>query len=150
MPDEFTLELRRVLHAPPRKVFDALTRPELMRRWMCPENFAVVLAEGDARPGGRFRISMRSPEGDVFTAAGSYLEVRASERLVFTWTWEAGHDIDGLETRVQIDLVPEEGQTLLVMAHSGLPSEEERNGHERGWTGALGHLEQLILEGSSE
>ena len=138
------IRMSRVLRAPPATVFEALVRPELLQRWMCPENFTVAMVETDPRPGGRFRIAMRNPNGSLFPATGTYTEVRAPELLAFTWTWETGHVMAGVETSIRIELSAQGAHTFLLMTHFGLPTEDERAGHQGGWTGALTHLERLF------
>ena len=48
----------------------------------------VPLVHMDLREGGKFRIQMKSPDGEYFTAVGEFREVKAPERLVYTWDWE--------------------------------------------------------------
>jgi uncharacterized protein YndB with AHSA1/START domain len=143
------IRMSRVLRAPPATVFAALTRPELLQRWMCPENFSVVLVETDPRPGGQFRIVMQKPDGSRYPATGTYTEVRAPTVLAFTWRWESGHALAGVETSIRFELSVQGDDTFLLMTHDGLPTEDERRGHHGGWTGALTNLERLIEPGSA-
>jgi uncharacterized protein YndB with AHSA1/START domain len=140
------IRMSRVLRASPATVFEALIRPELLQRWMCPENFTVAMVETDPRPGGRFRIAMRKPDGGLFPASGIYTEVRAPTLLAFTWAWESDHDhpLAGVETSIRIELTARGEQTFLLMTHFGLPTEGERTGHQSGWTSALNQLERLF------
>jgi uncharacterized protein YndB with AHSA1/START domain len=138
------IRMSRVLRAPPATVFEALIRPELLQRWMCPENFTVALIETDPRPGGHFRIEMRKPDGGIVPATGTYTEVRAPKVLAFTWTWETGDVMAGVETNIRIELSAQGEHTFLVMTHFGLPTEDQRTGHQSGWTGALTNLERLF------
>lgn len=140
---ETVIHMRRVLRAPPATVFEALVRPELMRRWMCPEFVTLAHVEADARPGGRFRIEMRKPDGVIYPAAGTYLEVRAPEFLAFSWQWDAPHPMAGVATEIRITLTPQGEHTHLLMSHYGLPTDEERSGHHTGWSSALNQLERL-------
>ena len=48
----------------------------------------VPLVHMDLRVGGKFRIQMKNPDGEYFTAVGEFREVKAPERLVYTWDWE--------------------------------------------------------------
>ena len=57
------LVLRRVMKAPPERVFSAWIEPERLARWFGPTGFTCPEQQVDARPGGRYRITMRSPEG---------------------------------------------------------------------------------------
>jgi uncharacterized protein YndB with AHSA1/START domain len=127
-------------------VFTAISRAEHLKRWMCPAGFTVPRAEADLRVGGRYRVEMRSPEGQSFVVGGEYRIIDPPKRLVFTWTWEPEHTMPGIETVVSIELKEEGDETILTMTHNGLPSVDECNSHEQGWTGAYENLHQLLLE----
>jgi uncharacterized protein YndB with AHSA1/START domain len=142
-PPDTAIRMSRLLRAPPATVFQALVRPELMQRWMCPEHLSVAVIEADPRPGGAFRIEMRRPDGEVYRASGGYTEVRAPELLAFSWTWEPSHPLAGVHTRIRIELSPRGEHTFLVMTHFGLPTESQRTGHHQGWSSALNQLERL-------
>jgi uncharacterized protein YndB with AHSA1/START domain len=83
---ETKVDLRRVFDAPAHRVFEAWTRPEQIARWFGPKGFTVHSAEADPRPGGVFRMCMRSPEGKDYWVRGAYREVVPNERLVIACT----------------------------------------------------------------
>jgi uncharacterized protein YndB with AHSA1/START domain len=139
--------MTRLLRAPPATVFEALIRPELLQRWMCPEAFTVAHVETDPRVGGRFRVEMRQADGRIFPATGTYTELRAPSLLGFTWRWEHEHTMAGVETSIRIELSAQGEHTFLVMTHSGLPTEGERSSHHDGWSSALNQLERLFAPG---
>lgn len=78
------LVLERVIDVPPQSVWDAWTKPEHLMVWFTPRPWTVSDCEMDLRPGGMFRSTMRSPEGEAFPNVGCFLEVVPIERLVFT------------------------------------------------------------------
>jgi len=78
------LVLTRVIDAPPEKLFRAWTEPALLKQWFAPLPWTTPHAELDVRPGGASLVVMRGPDGNEFPHRGVYLEVVASERLVFT------------------------------------------------------------------
>ncbi|WP_188130362.1 SRPBCC family protein [Neomesorhizobium albiziae] len=143
---DVVLHVRRLLRAPQEMVFAAMTRADMMSRWMCPESFILSAVHSDPRTGGSFGIEMRSPEGVTYKAAGIYLELRPHELLIYTWTWAEGHTMPNIETVVRVELSPRGAETLMEMTHSGLTSEEERAAHETGWNGAFDKLEALLDE----
>jgi uncharacterized protein YndB with AHSA1/START domain len=134
-----SLTLVRRVAARPSIVFDALTTPEGIACWWGPDDGPVLIAETDARVGGRFRVRFRTLDGDEHETSGHYLEVRRPERLVMSWRWLGGQEDPG-ESRVEIDLrsIPE--GTELTCTHSALFNEETRRSHENGWCGALDKL----------
>jgi uncharacterized protein YndB with AHSA1/START domain len=109
---ERELVTTRTFNAPPRLVFEAWTRPELLRQWWAPRSFGVSLlsCEADVRVGGRYRLEFGNGDSAPMAFFGRYLEVVPASRLV--WTNEEGGD-GGPVTTVTFE--ERGGQTLLVM-----------------------------------
>lgn len=85
------LVLERVVDVRPELVWKAWTQPEHLKKWFTPKPWETVECEIDLRPGGVFRTTMRSPEGEVMPANnGCYLEVVENRKL--TWTDALGAD----------------------------------------------------------
>ncbi len=137
-----SLTLVRRIKARPAIVFDALTTPEGIRHWWGPDDGPVLVAESDARIGGRFKVRFRKLDGVEHESTGEYLEVRRPERLVMSWRWKDREDPG--ESRVEIDLRPIAEGTELTLTHSRLHDEDARRGHEQGWIGALDKLERHL------
>jgi uncharacterized protein YndB with AHSA1/START domain len=74
----------RVFEAPRDLVWKAWTDPRRLAQWWGPRGFTNPVCEADARPGGRWRIVMRGPDGAEYPHGGRYIEVAAPERLVMT------------------------------------------------------------------
>jgi uncharacterized protein YndB with AHSA1/START domain len=124
------------IDAPPRIVFEFLTDPVKMVRWM------GIRAEVEPKPGG---IYFLDPNGrDVIR--GSYVEVVPHSKIVFTWGWEdPGHSVPAGSTIVEVNLKPEGKGTHLRLVHRELPP-EARDKHEFGWAHYLRRL-KTISEG---
>ncbi len=143
-PDNATLVLRRMLNASPELAFRAWTTPEHIQQWMRPEPGMVVpSASMDLRVGGKFRIQMRNPEGEYFTAAGEFREVKVPEKIVYTWDWEkdgSGTDfgeLEGKTTLITVEFLKRGERTEFVMTHTRFATVESRDNHTRGWSRAV-------------
>ena len=79
------LVLERLIPAPPERVFEYWTEPELVAKWFGPGDFDVPSSDLDLRPGGKWRTTIRSPEGELRTVSGVYNTIDPPHRLVFTW-----------------------------------------------------------------
>jgi uncharacterized protein YndB with AHSA1/START domain len=115
------LVVTRTFNTPARIVFEAWTRPELLKRWWAPKSFGLTMisCEADVRVGGTYRLVFRHdafPEPMAFF--GRYSEVTPHSRLV--WTNEEGEG-GGQVTTVTFE--ERGGKTLLVM-HDLYPSKE--------------------------
>jgi len=140
------LTLVRRIRARPAIVFAALTTPEGIAHWWGPDAGPVLLAESDARVGGRFRLRFRMLNGSEHETSGEYLEVVDSKRLVMTWEWIFGGEPDelGAVSRVEIDLRPIDIGTELTFTHTRLQTETSCNNHKSGWAGSLDKLERYL------
>src|SRR5512141_3153554 len=143
-PDDATLVLRRLLNAPRERAFKAWTSPEHIQQWMRPEPGMVVpLVCMDLRVGGKFRIQMKNPDGEYFTAVGEFREVKPSERLVDTWDWEKDGsgtefgEVEGKTSLITVEFLKMGERTEFVMTHTRFASVESRDSHARGWGRAL-------------
>jgi uncharacterized protein YndB with AHSA1/START domain len=87
---EFDLVQERVIDVPVDLVWAAWTQPDHLKAWYCPRPWSVSDCELDLRPGGIFRTTMRSPEGQEFPNVGCYLEVVPKERIVWTDALQPG------------------------------------------------------------
>lgn len=143
-----TLHLTHTYPAPPEKVFDAWTNPKALTKWFGPsDEFTVPLAEVDLRVGGVYRIQMKSPDGELHTAVGTYKEIIPSQKLVFTWAWEAGSscgDSGAGETLVTVRFQAQGTSTEMTLLHELFSDGETRDKHQQGWNGCLSRLGKIM------
>ena len=106
-----SLALKRRINAPPAKVYEAWTDPAKLARWFGPRRVERA---------GRGRCPRRRPlsdgrthgaDGEVHEVGGTYREVIANEKLVFTWAW---HSTPERESLVTVQLKPDGNGTLLT------------------------------------
>ncbi len=141
---ERVLVLTRLFDAPRALVFRAWTRPEHLVRWWGPKGFTTPSCEMDVRPGGAFRILMRSPEGTDHRLRGVYREIVEPERLVFTWAWEDEDGNPGHETVVTVTLAEQGARTELTLHQAVFESVTARDSHRGGWTECLERLAEYL------
>jgi uncharacterized protein YndB with AHSA1/START domain len=110
-------------------------------RWMHPLDTICLHAEADVRVGGRFRVIMRSPDGEEHDVSGTYLEVVPEAKLVFTWAWRSTPE---RESRVTVVLRPDGETTELTLRHERLFDEATRDSHREGWSSGLDRLVELF------
>jgi uncharacterized protein YndB with AHSA1/START domain len=98
-PSERELAMTRVFEAPRRLVFDALTKPELVKRWLLgPDGWSMPVCEIDLRVGGSLRYLWRHADGREMGMRGVFREIVRPERLVHTEVfddpWYPGEGLD--------------------------------------------------------
>ena len=109
-PTEREIVLTRVFDAPREMVYDAWTKPELLRRWFGPRGTSMSVCEIDLRVGGKWRFVLRCPDGREMGMHGVYRELVRPERTVHT---ECFDDYPG-ESIVTGVLVERDGKTTLT------------------------------------
>lgn len=109
-PTEREIVLTRVFDAPCNLVFDAYTKPELLKRWFGPRGWSLAVCEVDLKVGGTWRFVVRGPNGADMGMGGVYREIVPSERLVST---ESFDDYPG-ESLNTLILSEKEGKTSLT------------------------------------
>ncbi|HEX5906422.1 MAG TPA: SRPBCC family protein [Propionibacteriaceae bacterium] len=103
-PNLPTIRIIRDFDAPPDKVFRAWIDRELVVQWLGPKSTEMRIDQWDARTGGNYRYIALQGGEEVAAFYGSFHEVRPSERLVQTFTWEGMPDGVSLETMTFEDL----------------------------------------------
>ena len=100
-PSDREIVLTRLFDAPRELVFEAMTRPEHVKRWWgcLDERYSVPVCEIDLRVGGAWRFVGRGPQGD-YAFYGVYREIAVPERVVFTEIYEPFPDAESVVTSV--------------------------------------------------
>jgi uncharacterized protein YndB with AHSA1/START domain len=138
------LTVTRVIDAPRALVFKAWTQPEHAARWWGPQGFTTESCQIDARPGGGFRSSMRSPTGSLHTKRGVYREVTAPERLVFTFAWEDAAGNPQHEMLITVTFEAVDARTRLTLHQALFETASLRDEHFIGWTSCLERFAQYM------
>jgi uncharacterized protein YndB with AHSA1/START domain len=130
------------IDAPVEKVWEALTTPDVIKRW-----FFGVDTETDWTEGGPI-VHRGEYQGEPYEDKGTILKVEPPRRLVHThWSPVSGlPDSPEHYQQVSWELSEGDGSTVLTVREENLPSEEAKSVSEQGWTAALGALKELLEE----
>jgi uncharacterized protein YndB with AHSA1/START domain len=148
---ECEIVITRAFDARRQLVWDAHTRPELVRRWLLgPPGWSMPVCEIDLRVGGRYRYVWRNQDGTEMGMGGDYREIVAPERLVaterFDQPWYPG---EALDTSVFTENAGKTTVTMTVLYES----REARDGvlkspMEEGMAAGYDRLEALLASES--
>ena len=124
-PSDCEIVITRLFDAPPRLVFEAMTKPEHVRKWwgILDDGYSVTECEIDLRVGGAWRFVGGGPAGQAPAFYGVYREIAAPDRLVYTEIFEPFPDVESVVTQL---LTKEGGKTRLTVT-SVYPSREVRD-----------------------
>ena len=121
-PTDREVVVTRDFNAPRTLVFDAITRPELIKRWYGNAG-TMESCESDPRAGGKLRFVTNLGGGKQMVLNGVYIEVDPPRGFVRSQQWEGS---DAPETIMKVDLVERHGKTTLTQTFV-FPSQEMRD-----------------------
>jgi uncharacterized protein YndB with AHSA1/START domain len=146
--------MTRVFHAPRGLVFEAMTKPELVKKWLLgPPGWTMPVCEIDLRVGGKYRYVWRHANGNEMGMGGVYREIAIPERLVatekFDQAWYPGEAVGTLL------LSEQEGKTTVTQTVLYQSREARdgilKSGMESGVAASYDRLEEVLAsQGAGE
>ena len=100
--NESTVNLTRVFDAPRKRVFDCWTQAEHLQHWFGPKGYTIHSAQTDPRPGGVFRLCMRTPDGADHWVRGQFGEVDAPNHLIINCTADDAQGVAALHEVIDV------------------------------------------------
>jgi uncharacterized protein YndB with AHSA1/START domain len=145
-PSDVEIRITRLFDAPRRLVFEAMTKPEHVRRWwgILDEGYSVPVCDIDFQIGGKWRFVGHTPQGDIPAFYGEFREIDPPTRVVQTEYFEPFPDAGSVVTMA---LTEENGKTRITVT-SVYPSKEVRDmvlqtGMEKGAAISYDRLEEV-------
>ena len=131
--------VERVINAPARRVWKAITDINQLREWSMP------FPDFKAIEGFEFRFELGPPGGKQYVHSGKVLEVIEGRKLAFSWRYEGypGNSV------VTYRLTPMGTKTLFQISHEGLETfsaEFKRDDFRKGWTFTMDGLEKFTTQ----
>lgn len=147
-PSDREIRVTRDFDARRRLVFDAFTKPELVRRWLLgPPGWIMPLCEIDLRVGGAYRYVWRSEQdGSQMALGGVFREITPVERLVATEKFDdAWYPGEALDTTVFVEIGAITRTTITILYESQEARDTaRRSGMEYGMAAGYERLEKLL------
>jgi uncharacterized protein YndB with AHSA1/START domain len=150
---ERELVMKRVLNAPRKMVFDAFTKPELVKRWLLgPDGWSMPVCEIDLKVGGKYRYVWKNiANGTEMGMGGVYQEIVVPERVVateqFDQAWYPGEAVGTLV------LTEHEGKTTITqtMRYDSRATRDAvlQSPMESGVAASYHRLEQILSSGDT-
>lgn len=148
-PSDHEIVVTRRFDAPRQLVWDTMSKPELLKRWLFgPPGWVMTTCEEDQRVGGTFRWAWTGPNGEGLTMTGVYHEVSPPVRCVRTEKFEMAGCPPMGEQRATLVLSEELGKTLLTITLL-YDSKEARDGAaasgmEHGMAAGYDRLDEIL------
>ncbi len=151
VPD-VAVQVEKILHAPPDRVFRAFLEPELMRQWIAPDDLDIDRISVDPRVDGLVEVWHSRDGKSTGKFEGRFVTIDPPRRLVYRWAFVGTEPEKGefFDTLVKVELRPwGDGQTQVTVVHERLA--ELRRGaphvHARllaGWENCLDKLDRAV------
>jgi uncharacterized protein YndB with AHSA1/START domain len=110
-PNDLEILVTREFDAPMKLVFDVLTKPEHVRKWIAPYGEAVKVCSIDLRVGGEYHFVFVTDDGTECSFRGTYLEVEPPTRTAQTWLFDGWPGVEAVES---FDLRETDGVTTMT------------------------------------
>src|ERR1700736_5844957 len=147
-PNDREVQIVRDFQAPRALLFDAFTKPELVRRWLLgPDGWTMPVCEIDFRAGGAYRYVWKNERnGNQMGLSGTFREVARPERIVATEKFdESWYPGEALNTTMFEDRGEPTRVTVIVLYESKEARDTAtRSGMERGMAAGYTRLEHLL------
>lgn len=140
-----TVRLSRVFKAPRERVFNAFLDPDAFAKWIPPNGYTAHVYKFEPKVGGAYRMSFSSlDKKDTHFFGGKFLEIKPSERLRYTDTFETDDPEMKGELKVTITFKDVPGGTQVNIVQEGLPKAIPLEGAMLGWGQSLENLARLV------
>jgi uncharacterized protein YndB with AHSA1/START domain len=147
------LLITRTFNAPRALVWQAWTDPRHIMQWWGPAGFNNETCATDLRVGGRFRLEMRAPDGNVYSCIGTFREIVEHERIVYDGEAADEHPCGaGIPPRavVTVSFTAQDGKTHLTL-HICFASAERKSAVAEArfvvsWEEAMQRLDDLLMQ----
>jgi uncharacterized protein YndB with AHSA1/START domain len=151
-----SLTITRTFDAPPERVWQEWTNPNMYMCWWGPKDFNYCGAKVDLRVGGKYLNCMVGPDGKQIWSTGVYKEIKEPNRFVVTDSFadEHGNIVPAsyygmtsdlpLELEVEVTLEDLGGRTKMTLEHCGLPEGEILDLTRQGWNESFDKLDTCL------
>ena len=153
-PNDLEIQMARTFDAPRNLIWQAMSKPELIKRWLHgPPGWQLVTCDDDNRVGGEFRWAWQGPDGQGFSMHGVYREIVPNERMTRTEIFDmagcGGHMPEQLAT---LHLADQAGGRTALTLTIAFPNKQARDaalasGMEHGVSAGYDRLDTLIATG---
>jgi uncharacterized protein YndB with AHSA1/START domain len=140
--NELVVEAERVFSVPVDLLYDAWTKPDLLKQWWKPIGNRLEEVKNDIKEGGSVTYIFSD---NAIRIAGKYKEVREKEKLVYTWNWEMPDDaVRNGEFLLTVEFQSNGNGSSLHIRQANFNNNETMLPHQQGWNKGLDDLEQFL------
>lgn len=138
-----TIQLHRILQAPPERVYRAFLNPDAMAKWLPPGGFTGKVHHSEVKVGGTYRMSFTNfTTGNSHFFGGEYLELVPNERIRYTDRFEDPGPAGEIQCTISLREVS--SGTEVNITQEGVPDVIPPDACHLGWQESLAQLAELV------
>ena len=137
------LTIRRTFAAPRARVFAAWTDVAIFQQWFPPQG-RLTSVNWEPRQGNTYRVAFTVESGEEWAVVGVFSEVRAPERLAFTFRWKEDDPALERDTFVSVELFDRGHETEMLFTHAGFRDDVSSANHDKGWNMSFDSLASTL------
>lgn len=139
-----TLIIKRMITAPPERIYRAFLDPDAMAKWLPPHGFTGRVTKSDVKVGGGYKMTFTNfTTGESHSFGGTYVELTPNERICYTDKFD-DPNMPG-EMEVTIELRKTTVGTEVTITQKNIPEQIPVEFATMGWQESLHLLEQLVI-----
>lgn len=143
MPAANTIQLHRVLHARPERVYRAFLDPAAICKWLPPNGFTCTVHHMDVKVGGTYKMSFTNfSSGNRHSFGGTYVELTPNERIRYNGVFDDPNLPGQMQTTITFKAVSVGVELNIVQ--EGIPAVIPPEGCYLGWQESLILLAKLV------
>ncbi len=141
-----TLTIKKHLDAPIQLVWDAWTKPEHIINWWGPKGMETKVESHEFKVGGKWKYSMKMPDGGDFIAEGTYSEIINMQKIVTSADFRPM--TEGVVLEVILKALGEKTEFIFNVIHQTEEycKQQEAMGFYNGWGSTFERLEEMLKE----
>ncbi len=141
------VEAQKSFSAGADELYNAWTNPDQLKQWWKPMGNTLEEVTNDIKEGGIVRYVFGN---NVLIISGEYLEVKAKEKLVYTWNWELPEDaVRNASYKLTVHFAANDNGSEIHVVQDNFQDEETMLPHQQGWEKGLADLEQFLSGGNT-
>jgi uncharacterized protein YndB with AHSA1/START domain len=142
--NNLTVTLKRTFNAPIKLVWEAWSQPGHIAQWWGPKGMTTKIIEHDFKVGGKWKYSMKMPDGNDFISEGVYLEIIEFEKIISSANFRPM--TEGVEIQALFQKNGDKTDFIFNVVHQteAYRIQQEKMGIMNGWGSVFDRLEEFL------
>ena len=142
--DQSTLTASKTFQVPVEALYKAWTDAEQLKQWWKPMGLTLTQVENELPEGGKIAYHFEGQEGTSLTIEGTYQEVQAGQRLVYTWNWQLPDEKLNSAYKLEVTFEGSDTQSTITVKQQEDEQQESVKPKASAWDEELSKLATFL------